>query len=343
MMHIRARAPLRISLAGGGTDIIPYFEKNEGAVISTTIDRYAYVTLKPLDENIIRVSSHDYDLQESFKGISDLRYNGRLDLVKAGFRKIGLGKRGFEITIHADAPPGSGLGSSSAVAVAFVGALYEFENKVFSSYEIADMAVKIERDELGLEGGVQDQYASTFGGINFIEFKKKSVIVNPLKLRLPILHELLASMVLCDTKKTRLSGDILKRQVDGYKGKKPDILKNLDEIKKLAYEMKDSLVKGNIERLATLLHQSWIHKKGLDKSISNKAIDKLYQTAIKGGALGGKLLGAGGGGHLLFICRPEKKESLVKQLIKRGCNIVKFNFDSEGLQTWRINEKGVIF
>ena len=339
---IRSRAPLRIGLAGGGTDIIPYIENHTGAVICTAIDRYAYVTLRPISQKIFKVHSQDYNLQEIFQRISDLKYDGKLDLIKAGFRTLGFGEQGFDITLHADVPPGSGLGSSSAVAVALVGSLFQFANRVLSSYEVADLAIKIERVELGLKGGLQDQYASAFGGFNFIEFKKDSVIVNPLRLRPQITCELLASMLLLDTGTTRLSGDILSREIEGYKNKDSNIVENLHHIKKLAYEMKDSIVKGDLRSVADILHQSWIHKKNLDKSISNSEIDDLYDTAKREGALGGKLLGAGGGGHLLLICDPDKKDSIAKEMTKKGCKIVNFNFDSEGLQTWRLHENKVV-
>jgi D-glycero-alpha-D-manno-heptose-7-phosphate kinase len=329
-------------LAGGGTDIAPYFENHTGAVICTAIDRYAYVSLKPTPEKIFRVHSQDYNLQQIFQKISDLKYDGKLDLIKAGFRTLGFGEQGFDITLHADVPPGSGLGSSSAVAVALVGGLFQFANRSLSSYEVADIAVKIERVELGLHGGIQDQYASAFGGFNFIEFKKDSVIVNPLRLKPQITCELLASMLLLDTGKTRLSGDILSREIEGYKRKESNIVENLENIKKLAYEMKDSLVKGDLNTVSQILHQSWIYKKSLDESISNPIIDDLYDTARREGALGGKLLGAGGGGHLLLICDPDKKDAIAKEMTKKGCKIVNFNFDTEGLQTWRLHENKVV-
>lgn len=339
---IRSRAPLRIGLAGGGTDIIPYIENHTGAVICTTIDRYAYVSLKPALEKIIKVHSHDYNLQEIFQKISDLKYDGKLDLIKAGFKTLGFGDQGFDITLHADVTPGSGLGSSSAVAVALVGGLFQFANKTISSYEVAETAVKIERIELGLQGGLQDQYASAFGGFNFIEFKKNSVIVNPLRLKPQITHELLASMLLLDTGKTRLSGDILGREIEGFKNNESIIVENLQKIKNLAYDMKDALVKGDLSSVSEILHQSWIYKKSLDKSISNDIIDDLYDTARKEGALGGKLLGAGGGGHLLLICDPDKKDTIANHMKKKGCQVVNFNFDTEGLQTWRLEENKVV-
>lgn len=339
---IRSRAPLRIGLAGGGTDIIPYIENHMGAVICTAIDRYAYVSIRPSLEKVFRIHSQDYNLQEIFKKISDLKYDGRLDLIKAGLRTLGLGEQGFDITLHADATPGSGLGSSSAVAVALVGGLFQSANKTISSYEVADTAVRIERIELGLQGGLQDQYASAFGGFNFIEFKKDSVIVNPLRLKPQITHELLASMLLLDTGRTRLSGDILSREIEGFRNNESTIVENLHKIKQLAYDMKDALVKGDLISVSEILHQSWIYKKSLDRSISDPMIDDIYETARNEGARGGKLLGAGGGGHLLLMCDPDRKDAIVNKIRKKGCQVVNFNFDTEGLQTWRLHENKVI-
>jgi len=221
---IRSRAPLRISFGGGGTDVSPYPETEGGAVLSTTIDQYAYCNLSLIDNKTIEVVSQDYNILEIFNNISDLQYNGRLDLIKAGLKTLGLDERGFRITLFADAPPGSGLGSSSAITVALVGCLYQNNNRSLPSYEIAEIAYKIERFELGIKGGMQDQYASSFGGFNFIEFKKDSVIVNPLRLRNEITNELLASTLLCDTGIRRLSGDIINKQIESFNKKDADVI-----------------------------------------------------------------------------------------------------------------------
>lgn len=339
---IRSRAPLRIGFAGGGTDVSPYPETEGGAVLSTTIDQYAYCTLSFLDTKTIEVKSEDYNLLAIYKGISDLTYDGKLDLIKAGLKTFGIGEEGFRITLFADAPPGSGLGSSSAVAVALVGCLYQNNNRNISSYDIADTAYKIERHELGVKGGMQDQYASAFGGFNFIEFKKDSVIVNPLRLRPEITNELLASLILCDTGKRRLSGDIIDAQIKGYMKKEAEVVESLRFLKNLAYKMKDSLVKGDLVSVAQMLHEGWLYKKNLASSVTDPEIDKLYSFAMEKGALGGKLLGAGGGGHLLFLCDPLDKPVLSKALRQQGCNIVKFNFDTSGLQTWIVQDKRVV-
>jgi D-glycero-alpha-D-manno-heptose-7-phosphate kinase len=339
---IRGKAPLRISLAGGGTDVPPYPEMNGGAVISSTIDRYAYVTIRPSSEHFIRAISQDYDLLERFESVSDMRYNGKLDLVKAAARFMQIKNGGFDVVLHADSPPGSGLGSSSAVAVSLVGTLSKYKGIEPTLYEIADTAYKIERVELGIKGGLQDQYASAFGGFNFIEFKGSEVTVNPLRIRREIINELLASLVLVNTRITRLSAKILRRQINKYRRKNEKVMENLDILKQLAYDMKDSLLKGNIIDIAENLHSSWTHKKQIDSQISSSHIDRIYNSARRAGALGGKLLGAGGGGHLLLLCDPDKRKDVSKQLTKLDCDIVKFNFDNDGLQVWRMDAQKVL-
>jgi len=341
-MIIRARAPLRISLGGGGTDISPYPETKGGVVLCTSIDRYAYVTIKQNKDKIIRIISQDYNTTEKFKTFSDFLKKSKLKLVTSAFETLKIKNQFLDTSIQVDAPIGSGLGSSSAVTVALVGALLNLKKKTNDPYKIANQAYIIERLKAGIKGGMQDQYASAFGGFNFIEFKNKSVIVNPLRIRAEIKNELFASMILSDTGIRRLSGNIISKQIESFKNHDVGVLDNLDLIKKLAYDMKNSLLKGNIKSMGEILHQSWMSKKKLDKVISNKKLDKLYNSALKSGAIGGKLLGAGGGGHFLFICPLDKRLLVEKQLKKSGCNIVKFNFDENGLQSWTIDNGRIL-
>jgi len=339
---IRARAPLRISFAGGGTDVDPYPEMNGGAVISTGIDRYANVSLNLTSKNKISVRSQDYGLLEIFEDISTVSYNGKLDLVKAALKSMDLVDSSFDAIIHVDSPPGSGLGSSSAMTVSLLGALLELMKKKLTPYEIAEKAYQIERIELGIKGGRQDQYAATFGGFNFLEFKKSNVKVTPLKIRNEILNELLASSLVCDTKGRRISAHILERQSKSYESGKKEVLDNLDLIKQSAYEMRKALENGMIKEMGGLLDEGWEHKKKLDSNISNPDIDRIYDKAISLGAVGGRLMGAGGGGHFLFICNPDYKEYVSEGLKKIGCEIVKINFDYDGLQTWKTNDDKVL-
>ncbi len=337
---IRSRAPLRISFAGGGTDVPPYPELYGGAVISTTIDRYAYVTIKKNITKELRVISQDYNLLEKFDTISELQIEGKMSLVKAALLQAGLKKENLDIIIHVDSPPGSGLGSSSAVAVSLIGSFSKYVNEHLSAYQIAERAINLEREMVGIKGGYQDQYASTFGGFNFIEFKK-TVTVNPLRLKSEVLHELLASLILLDTGKTRLSGHILKKQIQQYEKKDESTLKHLNVIKQLVFDVKDLLLKGNIEEIGKMLDEHWIHKKKIGKGITNIHIDKIYEIAKKNGALGGKILGAGGGGHMLFLCDPDKRHEIVRT-IEKVADVVKFNFDQVGLQTWTLHDGVVV-
>lgn len=337
---IRSRAPLRISFAGGGTDVPPYPELYGGAVISTTIDRYAYVTLKKNLTKGLRVISQDYNLLEKFESISELKIDGKTSLVKAAVLQAGLKNKNLDIIIHVDSPPGSGLGSSSAVAVALIGALSRYSREHLSTYDIAEHAIHLEREMVGIKGGYQDQYASSFGGFNFIEFKN-NVTVNPLRLKPEVLNELLASLVLLDTGKTRLSGHIIEKQIQQYEKKDESTMQHLSIIKQLVFDLKDSLLKGNIEKIGKMLDEYWKHKKRISKSISNPHIDMIYELAKKNGALGGKILGAGGGGHMLFLADPDKRDKLVKT-IEKMAKVVKFNFDYIGLQTWTLHDGIVV-
>ncbi|MGI0088367.1 MAG: GHMP kinase [Nitrosotalea sp.] len=339
---IRSRAPLRVSFAGGGTDVDPYPEMKGGAVISTTIDRYAYVSLKLNTKNEVSVKSQDYGLLETFRDISEMVYDGKLDLVKAAIKIVGIRNPSFDSLLHVDAPPGSGLGSSAAVSASLIGALAVLAGTHLTQYEIAEKAYHIERVELGIKGGRQDQYATVFGGFNFLEFKKSSVEVTPLRIRTPILNELLASILVCDTNITRLSGKILERQSKSYTEGGASVLENLDFIKQSAYDMKNSMVRGNMKEIGELLHLGWLHKKKLTSGITTPQLDAIYDKALESGAMGGKLMGAGGGGHFMFICDPDKREDVSREVTKLGCKIVKINFDREGLQVWKSNNGRII-
>lgn len=340
-MIIKSKAPLRISFAGGGTDVPPYPEMKGGAVISATITKYAYVSLKAQYGNEMRVNSVDYNLMMTFESISDLKYDGNLDLVKAAIRLFQKENNGFDMLVSCDAPPGSGLGSSSAVMVAVIGAFKESLKKPLTSYEVAELAYRLERIELGIKGGLQDQYSATFGGFNFIEFNKSSVIVNPLRIKPEITNELHSNLLLVDTGKTRLSDGILDRQMQATKNRERVVIESLDFLKQLAVDMKNSLLHGNLRDFGELLHSDWEYKRKLDAQITNPIIDKLYNLAREKGAIGGKICGAGGGGHLLIYCDLENRHKVIEYLEKLGCRLVTFGFEPNGLQTWEITERGV--
>lgn len=337
---IKSKAPCRISFAGGGTDIPPYTNVKGGAVLSTTINLYAYATLKPTSGETINISSHGVTQTIPLNHLMNVAYDGNLDIPKAAI-KIFKAQTGFDLNCHCEAPSGSGLGTSSAETVAVIGALKEFLNRSMTDYEIADLAYRIERVELGVKGGYQDQYASAFGGFNFIEFKGPDVVVNALRIRPEVLNELKACLLLCSLQRTRLSGEIHKRISERFMKGDKTLLESLDYLKKIAIDMKNTLMKGDLSSFGEFLHLGWEHKKRMDQKISDPYIDKLYHTARSLGALGGKILGAGGGGHILFYCDFEVKHLVADELRKMGCEIVNFDFDFNGLQTWRMYEARV--
>lgn len=334
-MIIRSRAPMRISLGGGGTDVSPYIEEHGGIVLNTTINKYAYASLVPKDGESINIKSLDYKIDLSFSINEVPTYNGELDLVKAVIKTLNI-SQGFDLILRSDVPPGAGLGASSTLTTALIGAFKHWKNLVYTDYELAELAYQIERKEVGITGGKQDQYASVFGGVNYIEFYADKTIVHPLRIKSETLNELEYRMLLCYTGRSHISSEIIKDQVNNYVENRQDTRKALDETKKLAIEIKNSLVLGKIDEVGYLLDEGWRIKKIFSDKITSPFVDELYETAKKNGATGGKLLGAGGGGHLLFICNENKRYQVVETLEKAGAQITPFAFVYTGLQSWRI-------
>jgi D-glycero-alpha-D-manno-heptose-7-phosphate kinase len=265
-------------------------------------------------------------------------YDGNLDLVKGVLNAINSDnlEEGFDIILRNDAPPGSGLGTSSAVMVALIGLLMKYRNFSWDNYEISAKAVQIERVELGIKGGLQDQYAATFGGFNLIEFYKDAVVVNPLNLNKDYVNELELNLILCFTGKTRVSEKIIDTQVKNYLDKKVETVRAMDELKELTLAMKKALLLGKIDDFGELLHRAWTNKKKLADQITNPQIDELYEVALSAGALGGKVLGAGGGGYILIYSPFSIKHKVIEALQNAGGQCVPFCFELQGLQTWRI-------
>lgn len=334
-MIIRAKAPLRISFAGGGTDVAPYPEERGGCVLSCTIDRYSYCTLVLRDDSTVNIESLDYDIFASYDLNEEFNYDGSLDLVKAALNVVNV-KQGMDIFVHSDVPPGAGLGASSSMTVALVGALAYWQRLHLSDYDIAELAYRIEREEAAIKGGKQDQYAATFGGFNFIQFFAAETVVNPLRIKQDTLNELQYRLMLCYTGKRKLSAGIIADQVKGYVQKREEVIRALDETKKLATDIKDALLTEKIDEIGALLHQGWLAKRNFSSKITNPHIDELYEIALKNGALGGKLLGAGGGGYFLLLCQFDKWHKVAQELERYGGKVTNFAFDAYGLQTWEV-------
>jgi len=338
-MLIRSKAPLRLSFAGGGTDVRPFVDQEGGCVLNATITRHAWGALSSRNDRQIRIESADFGSLLKFDTRSALVYDGKLDLAKAAIRNLGgQDSPGFDLFLHTDAPPGSGLGSSSSLMVSLVGLLREFKGLTFSDYETARLAFEIEREQLGIQGGMQDQYAASFGGFNFIEFYKDRVIVNPLRISRDTINELEHNLLLCYTGKPHVSSGIIQDQMGRYENQVEDAISGLRRQKDLAFEMKNALLERRLDDFGALLGIAWDFKKKMSEKISSPLIDELYELALRSGALGGKITGAGGGGYMLFYCRYEKKLRVAAALRKMGATPTEFGFDPHGLQTWRVND-----
>lgn len=334
---LRAKAPLRLSFAGGGTDVPPFPQAEGGSVLSATINRYAYATLRPRVDDQICIQSLDFGVTVTYSADDKLIYDGKLDLVKAAILHLGVPRTGLDLFLHSDAPPGSGLGASSAMMVALVGLLKDFYSLSLTDYEVADHAYRIERTELGIRGGLQDQYAATFGGFNFIEFLSDGVIVNPLRIPADVQNELQYNLLLVFTGQIRLSAHIIEDQVERYESGDADSAEALRELKRLSVAMKNRLLGQRLEEFGVLLGEEWRQKKRLSNTISTSELDAVYEAARAAGATGGKVTGAGGGGYMLFYCPNETRHRVATRLAALGCSIADFSFEPTGLQTWRVN------
>lgn len=341
-MIIRSKAPLRLGLAGGGTDVSPYSDEYGGYVLSATIDMYAYCTIVETDDN--KISFHAADLNEQFEcdSTDSLVLDGCLDLHKAIYNRIVKQYNhnqplSFKMTTYSDAPAGSGLGSSSTMVVAILKAFVEWLNLPLGEYDIAHLAYEIERIDVGLSGGKQDQYAATFGGFNFIEFYAGDrVIVNPLRVKNWIINELESSMLLYYTGVSRESAKIIDEQTKNAKEKNQKSLEAMHELKADALVMKEAILKGDIRTFAEYLEKSWTAKKRMASSITNSNIDRIYDIAISAGAYAGKVSGAGGGGFMMFIVDPIKRLNVVRELSKLDGDVMNFHFVKNGTLGWRV-------
>ena len=335
-MVIRGRAPLRVSFGGRGTDVEPFCVNQGGAIIGSTINKYAYCSIVPRDDEEIIVHSLDFDMTVKYNTRENYVYDGKLDLVKAALKGMDI-RQGCEVYLQCDAPPGSGLGTSSTVMVAMLAAMARWKGVEMDAYRLADLAYEVEREDLKIAGGYQDQYAATFGGFNFIEFHgRNNVVVNPLRIKKDIIHELQYNLLLCYTGNIHISANIIKDQVQNYE--KKDGFEAMCEVKALAYAMKDELLKGNLHSFGKLLNYGWESKKRMSSKITNPQVDALYNEAMAAGALGGKLLGAGGGGYLLMYCPYNLRHKVAARLEAAGGQLTDWCFELRGAQSWISDE-----
>jgi len=340
-MIIRSKAPLRLGFAGGGTDIADYYNRYGGYVLNATVDMYAYCTIEPNDSGNIEFFSADlgkqevYKIEEKLPVSSDLPlHSGIYNRIISDFVKKPLS---FKMTTYSDAPAGSGLGSSSTMVVAIIKAFEEWLNLPLGEYDIAALACKIEREDIGLAGGKQDQYAATFGGFNFMEFyENERVIVNPLRLKRWIRNEIEASLVLFYTGVSRESANIINEQIKHTQKGDAKSIESMHEMKKQSLIMKESLLKGDFKGFSDCLNYGWFAKRNAASSISNTYIEELYKFAIDNGSLSAKISGAGGGGFMMIYCDPCRRISLIRALKEKQGMVLTPGFTEIGTQAWRL-------
>lgn len=338
---IKARAPLRLGLAGGGTDVSPYCDNYTGYILNITIDRYAYAVIKKT-KGIIKFIAADLNKAESLPTHFPLGLDEGLRLHRAVYNHfVAVYNSGnpleIELSTFCDAPAGSGLGSSSTLVVAMVKAFVELLNLSFDDYQIALTAYKIERDDCGLAGGRQDQYAATFGGVNFMEFyADNKTVVNPLRIKPWIINELEASLVLFYTGVSRESANIIDEQAKGVSSGTASTVEALHGVKAEAAEMKEALLKGDFKAITASMIRGWENKKKSAKTISNPLIESIFEAALKAGAVAGKVSGAGGGGFMMFMVPTERRMNVIRKLSEFDGHVSNCHFTPDGCESWRI-------
>src|SRR5882757_2604458 len=343
-MIYRCKAPLRIGLAGGGTDVSPYCDLYGGAILNATLSLYAHASIEPLTEDTIILQGIDRKEEQRYEGAADLAVlpiDGKLDLLKGVINRIrkeyGLPASGFRLSTYVDAPAGSGLGTSSTLVVAIIGAFTEMLRLPLGEYDTAHYDYEIERKDLNLAGGKQDQYAATFGGVNYMEFYgDDKVIVNPLRVKQQHLFELENNLLLYYTSTSRESAGIIKRQSKNVTDKKDSSIEAMHQLKEQARLMKEALLKGRLQEFGEILDFGFQQKRKMAEGISNPLMEEIYETAKKAGATGGKISGAGGGGFMIFYCPVNTKYAVIKNLEKFGGRYRRYKFTEHGLTTWTI-------
>jgi D-glycero-alpha-D-manno-heptose-7-phosphate kinase len=342
MMTIRARAPLRLGLAGGGTDVSPYCDIHGGYVLNATVDRYAYAVINVLDEPVIRFLATDQQAQCTQASVEPFVLDGNLDLHKAVYTEMINRFNGgkpipLELSTFCDAPAGSGLGSSSTLVVVMIRAFAELLNLPLDDYALAQLAFKVERVDCGLRGGRQDQYSATFGGFNFMEFyADERAVINSLRVKNWIICELEASLILFYTGKSRESAHIIADQISNLTAGTVETLEAMHGMKREALQMKECLLRGDFDGIVESMRQGWRNKKRSASAVSSSRIDEVYDAAIAAGALAGKVSGAGGGGFMMFFVPPGKRMDVVRTLGRFEGQVSNCHFTKNGTQAWRV-------
>lgn len=338
-MIYRSKAPLRIGLAGGGTDVSPYCDLYGGAILNATISFYAYASIEPIAEPRIIIEAVDRNESTELPLTDVLETDGPLVLAKGIYNRIvreyGPLPSGFRLTTSVDAPAGSGLGSSSTLMVAIIGAFAEWLKLPLGEYDIAHLSYEVERIELAMAGGKQDQYAATFGGVNYMEFYgNDTVIVNPLRIKPQYLCELENNLLLYFTATSRLSSSIIEAQSRNVKDNNRESIEAMHQLKEQARMMKEALLKGKVHDIGAILDYGFRYKKQMAQGISNSRMDEIYESALKAGATGGKISGAGGGGFMMFYCPGNKRYSVQQALSAFGGELRPYQFTERGLFSW---------
>ncbi|MBI4116589.1 NTP transferase domain-containing protein [Candidatus Pacearchaeota archaeon] len=344
---IRSRAPVRISFGGGGTDISPYDENHKGICVSATINKYVYSTLVLREDKKIKIRSDIINMyggfetyEQTFEDISEVEiYNENpLNLIKAVIMEL-KPEHGFDLYVRSDVPPHSGLGASASLCVSIIGVLNHLRKKGrLTKYDIAETAYRIENERMRIKGGRQDQYASVFGGINSYEFNGgNDVKINSVNMREDFILELEKHLlVIFSGRRINSSGEIHEREQN--LSKEEDKTNQIHDLKDIAVEMEFNLRRGNLKKFGKLIFEGWEKKKKFNPEATNTYIDALVEEAISSGAIGARLMGAGGGGHILVYCESDKEHKVKEALTGRGAKSIDFSFDFDGLKIWELEE-----